>query len=198
MQQLSVRKKEQYVSPTLRCLYSVADHCNGVIPTAPLCSGRKTPTAVDAPSTQHASPPQGVFVRWLKLNFSEVFVTWIHVKALRVFVESALRLATLPHFSSPTLRVCVCEHRGRLSGQVRIAAQLSGSPAADGREAFKEAGGAAVPAFHAPGPHGGRLQDGRKKPNQSSKVLEIVHVGSCEVKLLTRYSNGTWQVGFGI
>lgn len=39
------------------------------------------------------SPPQGIFVRWLKLNFSEVFVAWIHLKALRVFVESALRSA---------------------------------------------------------------------------------------------------------
>uniref|UniRef100_A0A3Q3GES8 V-type proton ATPase subunit C n=1 Tax=Labrus bergylta TaxID=56723 RepID=A0A3Q3GES8_9LABR len=37
------------------------------------------------------SPPQGIFVRWLKVNFSEVFVAWIHLKALRVFVESVLR-----------------------------------------------------------------------------------------------------------
>ncbi|CAL8271693.1 unnamed protein product [Merluccius merluccius] len=33
----------------------------------------------------------GVFVRWLKVNFSEVFVAWVHLKALRVFVESVLR-----------------------------------------------------------------------------------------------------------
>ncbi|KAB5562080.1 hypothetical protein PHYPO_G00013880 [Pangasianodon hypophthalmus] len=33
----------------------------------------------------------GKFVRWLKVNFNEVFVAWIHVKALRVFVESVLR-----------------------------------------------------------------------------------------------------------
>ncbi|XP_035850651.1 V-type proton ATPase subunit C 1-B-like isoform X2 [Sander lucioperca] len=33
----------------------------------------------------------GVFVRWLKVNFSEVFVAWIHLKAMRVFVESVLR-----------------------------------------------------------------------------------------------------------
>ncbi|XP_059209685.1 V-type proton ATPase subunit C 1-B [Centropristis striata] len=33
----------------------------------------------------------GVFVRWLKVNFSEIFVAWIHLKALRVFVESVLR-----------------------------------------------------------------------------------------------------------
>ncbi|KAM4625914.1 V-type proton ATPase subunit C 1-B [Polymixia lowei] len=33
----------------------------------------------------------GIFVRWLKVNFSEVFVAWTHLKALRVFVESVLR-----------------------------------------------------------------------------------------------------------
>ncbi|XP_062296464.1 V-type proton ATPase subunit C 1-B [Scomber scombrus] len=33
----------------------------------------------------------GIFVNWLKVNFSEVFVAWIHLKALRVFVESVLR-----------------------------------------------------------------------------------------------------------
>jgi len=35
---------------------------------------------------------QGPLVRWLKVNFSECFCAWIHVKALRVFVESVLRL----------------------------------------------------------------------------------------------------------
>lgn len=30
-------------------------------------------------------------LRWLKVNFSETFVAWIHVKTLRLFVESILR-----------------------------------------------------------------------------------------------------------
>uniref|UniRef100_A0A4W6CFL2 V-type proton ATPase subunit C n=2 Tax=Lates calcarifer TaxID=8187 RepID=A0A4W6CFL2_LATCA len=34
---------------------------------------------------------KGIFVRWLKVNFSQVFIAWIHLKALRVFVESVLR-----------------------------------------------------------------------------------------------------------
>uniref|UniRef100_A0A3P9A5C8 V-type proton ATPase subunit C n=1 Tax=Esox lucius TaxID=8010 RepID=A0A3P9A5C8_ESOLU len=33
----------------------------------------------------------GTFVRWLKVNFREVFVAWIHLKVLGVFVESVLR-----------------------------------------------------------------------------------------------------------
>lgn len=35
--------------------------------------------------------PQGLLLRWLKVNFSEAFIAWIHIKALRVFVESVLR-----------------------------------------------------------------------------------------------------------
>lgn len=30
-------------------------------------------------------------VRWLKINFAEIFSALIHVKALRVFIESVLR-----------------------------------------------------------------------------------------------------------
>lgn len=30
-------------------------------------------------------------MRWLKVNFGEAFIAWVHVKALRVFVESVLR-----------------------------------------------------------------------------------------------------------
>ena len=33
----------------------------------------------------------GPLVRWLKVNFGETFTAWIHIKALRVFVESVLR-----------------------------------------------------------------------------------------------------------
>lgn len=32
-----------------------------------------------------------LLLRWLKVNFSEVFVAWIHIKTLRLFVESILR-----------------------------------------------------------------------------------------------------------
>lgn len=40
---------------------------------------------------------QGPLLRWLKVNFSEAFIAWIHIKALRVFVESVLRcVAAMP------------------------------------------------------------------------------------------------------
>ena len=38
----------------------------------------------------------GPLVRWLKVNFGETFTAWIHIKALRVFVESVLRWVSRP------------------------------------------------------------------------------------------------------
>uniref|UniRef100_T1DI77 V-type proton ATPase subunit C n=1 Tax=Psorophora albipes TaxID=869069 RepID=T1DI77_9DIPT len=42
----------------------------------------------------------GPLVRWLKVNFSESFCAWIHVKALRVFVESVLRYGLPVNFQA--------------------------------------------------------------------------------------------------
>ncbi|CAD5220818.1 unnamed protein product [Bursaphelenchus okinawaensis] len=39
-------------------------------------------------------------VRWLKINFGEIFSAYIHVKALRVFVESVLRFGLPVNFQS--------------------------------------------------------------------------------------------------
>lgn len=39
-------------------------------------------------------------MRWLKVNFSECFCAWIHVKALRVFVESVLRYGLPVNFQA--------------------------------------------------------------------------------------------------
>lgn len=38
--------------------------------------------------------------RWVKVNFSEAFIAWIHVKALRLFVESVLRYGLPVNFLS--------------------------------------------------------------------------------------------------
>lgn len=39
-------------------------------------------------------------VRWLKINFGEIFSAYIHVKALRVFVESVLRFGLPVNFQA--------------------------------------------------------------------------------------------------
>ncbi|CAF0809422.1 unnamed protein product [Brachionus calyciflorus] len=42
----------------------------------------------------------GPLVRWLKINFSESFTAWIHIKALRLFVESVLRYGLPVNFQA--------------------------------------------------------------------------------------------------
>jgi len=42
----------------------------------------------------------GPLVRWLKVNFSECFICWAHVKAIRVFVESVLRYGLPVNFQA--------------------------------------------------------------------------------------------------
>ncbi|XP_044910889.1 V-type proton ATPase subunit C 2 isoform X7 [Felis catus] len=52
---------------------------------------------------------EGPLLRWLKVNFSEAFIAWIHIKALRVFVESVLRgHVTTPGDIFMITTVCVC------------------------------------------------------------------------------------------
>lgn len=45
-----------------------------------------------------------LLVRWLKNNFGEAFVAWIHTKALRLFVESVLRYGLPVNFQGMLLR----------------------------------------------------------------------------------------------
>nr|XP_005892610.1 PREDICTED: V-type proton ATPase subunit C 2 isoform X2 [Bos mutus] len=46
----------------------------------------------------------GPLLRWLKVHFSEAFVAWIHLKALRVFVESVLRYGLPVNFQAVLLQ----------------------------------------------------------------------------------------------
>lgn len=63
-----------------------------------------------AGKTQHAklkmdkSRQLSLLFRWLKVNFGECFVAWIHVKALRVFVESVLRYGLPVNFQAMLLQ----------------------------------------------------------------------------------------------
>lgn len=45
----------------------------------------------------------GPLVRWLKVNFSEAFIAWTHIKALRVFTESVLRYGLPVNFQAMLL-----------------------------------------------------------------------------------------------
>lgn len=46
----------------------------------------------------------GPLVRWLKINFSEACTAWIHVKALRLFIESVLRYGLPVNFQAVIMK----------------------------------------------------------------------------------------------
>jgi len=64
-----------------------------------LAAGKNELTKLVA-DKKKAFPP---LVRWLKVNFGECFTAWIHVKALRVFVESVLRYGLPVNFQAMLL-----------------------------------------------------------------------------------------------
>lgn len=56
----------------------------------------------EATSTEREQ--QGELLRLTKTNFGEIFASWVHLKALRVFVESVLRYGLPPDFTSVTIQ----------------------------------------------------------------------------------------------
>ena len=50
---------------------------------------------------------QTELIRLSRTNFSEMFASWVHLKALRVFVESVLRYGLPPDFTAVTISVSV-------------------------------------------------------------------------------------------
>uniref|UniRef100_A0A663F153 V-type proton ATPase subunit C n=1 Tax=Aquila chrysaetos chrysaetos TaxID=223781 RepID=A0A663F153_AQUCH len=89
LMKLASDKKQQYVSTAhdgfSGVSYGAASHSEGITILLYLFS-------------------QGPLLRWLKVNFSEAFVAWIHVKALRVFVESVLRYGLPVNFQAMLLQ----------------------------------------------------------------------------------------------
>lgn len=72
---------------------------------------------------------QGPLVRWLKVNFSETFIAWIHIKALRVYTESVLRYnddVLLIHLIMHLVLVNIKYNSSSSSPQLWITSQLPG------------------------------------------------------------------------
>uniref|UniRef100_A0A914VA14 V-type proton ATPase subunit C n=2 Tax=Plectus sambesii TaxID=2011161 RepID=A0A914VA14_9BILA len=65
-----------------------------------LIAGKNERDKLTAEKTRQFAP----LVRWLKINFSEIFTAYIHVKALRAFVESVLRYGLPVNFQAALLQ----------------------------------------------------------------------------------------------
>lgn len=81
-------------------------------------------------------------VRWLTVNFSESFIAWIHIKALRVFVESVLRYGLPVNFQAVLMRPnkkTAKKLRDTLASTYRYLDHMGGAPV--------EMGGADLPGL---------------------------------------------------
>ncbi|XP_044519575.1 V-type proton ATPase subunit C 2 isoform X1 [Gracilinanus agilis] len=66
--------------------------------------GRSGPAGQTDKEKESEGEGEGPLLRWLKVNFSESFIAWIHIKALRVFVESVLRYGLPVNFQAVLLQ----------------------------------------------------------------------------------------------
>ncbi|NWI01234.1 VATC2 ATPase, partial [Tichodroma muraria] len=101
LMKLASDKKQQYSQPLLPACLSTSLR-NGF--TVPTVSGELHLVHRTETWKKQHDLPKGPLLRWLKVNFSEAFVAWIHVKALRVFVESVLRYGLPVNFQAMLLQ----------------------------------------------------------------------------------------------
>ncbi|NXU39753.1 VATC2 ATPase, partial [Drymodes brunneopygia] len=105
LMKLASDKKQQYGAPQWQPLLPAClstSFRNGFM--VPTVSGELHVAHKTEAWEKSALLSQGPLLRWLKVNFSEAFVAWIHVKALRVFVESVLRYGLPVNFQAMLLQ----------------------------------------------------------------------------------------------
>jgi V-type H+-transporting ATPase subunit C len=68
-------------------------------------------------------------VRWLKINFGEIFSAYLHVKALRVFVESVLRFGLPVNFQAAVMEPHKSAQKKLRSELNKLYGHLDGSAA---------------------------------------------------------------------
>ncbi|NXQ70555.1 VATC2 ATPase, partial [Quiscalus mexicanus] len=102
LMKLASDKKQQYWQPLLPGCLNTSLRNGFMVPTVSdeLHLAHKT----EAYIKNNNDLAKGPLLRWLKVNFSEAFVAWIHVKALRVFVESVLRYGLPVNFQAMLLQ----------------------------------------------------------------------------------------------
>ncbi|KAK7476896.1 hypothetical protein BaRGS_00031835 [Batillaria attramentaria] len=65
-----------------------------------IADGKTEVTRLEADKKKQFGP----LVKWLRINFGECFTAWMHVKALRVFVESVLRYGLPVNFQAVVMQ----------------------------------------------------------------------------------------------
>ncbi|XP_038968535.1 V-type proton ATPase subunit C 2 isoform X5 [Rattus norvegicus] len=102
MTRLLSDKKQQYQTSCVALKKGSATYRDHKVKVTPL--GNPTRPTAGQNDRESEGEGEGPLLRWLKVNFSEAFIAWIHIKALRVFVESVLRYGLPVNFQAVLLQ----------------------------------------------------------------------------------------------
>ncbi|XP_073905274.1 V-type proton ATPase subunit C 2 isoform X2 [Castor canadensis] len=91
MTRLLSDKKQQYQTSCVALKKGSTTYRDHKVKVTPLGNPDRPTAGQTDRERESEGEGEGPLLRWLKVNFSEAFIAWIHIKALRVFVESVLR-----------------------------------------------------------------------------------------------------------
>ncbi|XP_014720079.1 V-type proton ATPase subunit C 2 isoform X5 [Equus asinus] len=104
MSRLLSDKKQQYQTSCVALKKGSSTFRDHKVKVTPLGSPDRPAAGQSDRERESEGEGEGPLLRWLKVNFSEAFIAWIHIKALRVFVESVLRYGLPVNFQAVLLQ----------------------------------------------------------------------------------------------
>ncbi|XP_038308864.1 V-type proton ATPase subunit C 2 isoform X1 [Canis lupus familiaris] len=104
MSRLLSDKKQQYQTSCVALKKGSSTFLDHKVKVTPLGTPDRPAAGQTDRERESEGEGEGPLLRWLKVNFSEAFIAWIHLKALRVFVESVLRYGLPVNFQAVLLQ----------------------------------------------------------------------------------------------
>ncbi|XP_057622158.1 V-type proton ATPase subunit C 2 isoform X4 [Chionomys nivalis] len=104
MTRLLSDKKQQYQTSCVALKKGSTTYRDHKVKVTPLGNPARPAAGQTDRDRESEGEGEGPLLRWLKVNFSEAFIAWIHIKALRVFVESVLRYGLPVNFQAVLLQ----------------------------------------------------------------------------------------------
>eukprot|EP00069_Balaena_mysticetus_P011473 bmy_07146T0 len=104
MTRLLSDKKQQYQTSCVALKKGSSTFPDHKVKVTPLGNPDRPAAGQNDRERESEGEGEGPLLRWLKVNFSEAFIAWIHIKALRVFVESVLRYGLPVNFQAVLLQ----------------------------------------------------------------------------------------------
>ncbi|XP_038175955.1 V-type proton ATPase subunit C 2 isoform X2 [Arvicola amphibius] len=104
MTRLLSDKRQQYQTSCVALKKGSATYRDHKVKVTPLGNPARPAAGQTDRDRESEGEGEGPLLRWLKVNFSEAFIAWIHIKALRVFVESVLRYGLPVNFQAVLLQ----------------------------------------------------------------------------------------------